>query len=151
MGVDRTRLAASIAKGSVLLVDTSILIAYLEGGREITEAATLLIDDWVQSGRNRAVISAISAMELLVGPLKAGQAIDAYLDFLQRFSSVECVPVDIAVAEQAAIVRARHGIKPPDALIIGTAIASGVDAVVTNDGSWSKVSPRPVVLLSDYV
>jgi len=128
-----------------------VLIAYLEGGRDITEAATLLFDGWVQSGRNRALVSSISAMELLVGPLRASHTVEEYLDFLQRFSNLECVPVDIAVAEQAAILRARHGIKPPDALIIGTAVAARADAIVTNDGAWLKVSPKPVVLLGDYV
>jgi predicted nucleic acid-binding protein len=151
LGVDRDRLAAGIAKGSVLLLDTSVLIAYLEGGREITEAATLLIDDWVQSGRNRAFVSAISAMELLVAPLRARRATDEHLDFLQRFPNVECISVDIAAAEQAASVRAHYGIKPPDALIIGTAVALGAEAIVTNDSAWLKVSPKPVVLLSDYV
>jgi predicted nucleic acid-binding protein len=140
-----------VTQGCALLIDTPVLVAYLEAGQEITEAATLLIDDWVQSGRNRAFVSAISAMELLVAPLRAKQSVDEYLDFLLRFSNLECVPVDIAVAEEAASLRARLGIKPPDALIIGTAIAVDADTIVTNDRAWMKLSPKPVILLSDYL
>jgi predicted nucleic acid-binding protein len=140
-----------VTQGCALLIDTPVLIAYLEAGQEITEAATLLIDDWVQSGRNRAFVSAISAMELLVAPLRAKQSVDEYLDFLLRFSNLECVPVDIAVAEEAASLRARYGIKPPDALIIGTAIAVDADTIVTNNRAWMKLSPKPVILLSDYL
>lgn len=140
-----------MAKGSALVIDTSVLIAYLEGGQEITEAAMLLIDDWVQSGRNRGFVSTISAMELLVGPLRAKRATEEYMDFLQRFSNLECIPVDIAVAEQAAIVRAHYGIKPPDALIIGTALAVGADAIVTNDSARLKSSPKPVILIGEYI
>jgi len=151
LGVDRARFAASLPKGCTPLIDTSVLIAYLEGGLATTEAATLLIDDWVRSGRNRAIVSAVSAMELLVGPLKAERAVDEYLDFLRRFPNLRCVPVDVAAAGQAASLRSRYGLKPPDALIVGTAMAFGADAIVTNDLSWMKVSPKPVVLLRDYV
>jgi predicted nucleic acid-binding protein len=128
-----------------------VLVAYLNAGEEITEAATLLIDQWVRTGRNRAVISAISAMEMLVGPLRANEPPDDYLDFIQRFPHLDCVPADIAVAEQAAIVRARHGTRPPDALIIGTAIAVGVGAIVTNDARWMTASPKPTVVLRNYL
>jgi hypothetical protein len=33
-------------------------------------------------------------------------------------------------------------------LILGTAVAIGADAIVTNDGAWVKPSPKPIVLLS---
>jgi predicted nucleic acid-binding protein len=151
LGVKNDRLAAAVAKDSFLLIDTSVLIAYFNGGEEISEAAALLIDDWVQAGRNRACISAISAMELLVRPIRAKQPIEEYLDFFLRFSHVKCTPVDIGVAERAAVVRARYNARAPDALIIGTAIAVGADAIVTNDVTWAKMSPTPIVLLSDYV
>jgi predicted nucleic acid-binding protein len=151
LGVNRARLAAAIAKDSFLLIDTSVLIAYFNGGEEISEAATLLIDDWIQTGRNRAFISAISAMELLVRPIRTKQSVDEYLDFFLRFSHLQCIAVDAGVAEQAAIVRARANVRSPDALIIGTAVAVSADAVVTNDVSWVNISPKPVVVLSDYV
>jgi predicted nucleic acid-binding protein len=151
LGVDRARLASALPKDCLLLIDTSVLIAYLNAGEEISEVATLLIDQWVRTGRNRAVISAISAMEMLVGPLRANEPLDDYLDFIQRFPHLDCVPADVAVAKQAAMVRARHGVRPPDALIIGTAVAVGADAIVTNDARWTIASPKPTVVLSDYV
>jgi predicted nucleic acid-binding protein len=137
-------------EGATLLLDTPVLIAYLEGGHAITETAVLLIDDWVRSGRNRAIVSAVSAMEIFVGPMRSGQSIDAYVDFLSRLPNVSCVPVDLTVAQCAARIRATSTIKPPDALIVGTAIAAGVDVIITNDDEWPKVSPKPVVLLGDY-
>jgi predicted nucleic acid-binding protein len=151
LGVKSDRLAAAVAKDSFLLIDTSVLVAYFNGGEETSEAAALLIDDWVQAGRNRACISAVSAMELLVRPIRTKESFEEYLDFFLRFSHMECTPVDIGVAEQAAIVRARYNVRAPDALIIGTAIAVGADTIVTNDVSWVKMSSTPVVLLSDYV
>jgi len=90
-------------------------------------------------------------MELFVGPLQASQATDAYFDFLLRFPNLKCVTVDVATAQGAALIRARYKIKPPDALIIGTAVTAGADLIVTNDVSWVGISPKPVVLLGDYV
>lgn len=151
MAVDRERLAAQISKGAALLLDTPVLIAYLEGSQEIAGAATFLLDDWVRGGRNRAFVSAISAMELFVGPLRAQRSVEEYADFLLRFPNVQLVPADVAVAAQAAALRARYGIKPPDALIIATAVTTEADAIVSNDRSWQRLEAKPVILLGDFV
>jgi len=150
VGINRRKLASEIQAGSTLLVDTCVLIAYLEGNQEITDAAKLLIDEWVYTGRNRALVSTVSVMELLVAPLQHSHAITDYLDFLQRFPNVQCVPVDMAVAQHAATLRAHHNIRPPDALIVGTALGRSADAVVTNDRSWSKLTTSRIVTLGDY-
>ena len=151
MGVDGKKLAGAVATHSTILIDTSILVAYLDGEQNITAAATLLIDDWLHRGRNRGFVSTISAMELLVGPLKARRSTADYLDFLQRFPNLTCVPVNLNVAQASASVRANHSVRTPDALIIGTAIAIGADVIATNDRAWGKIAPMPVVLLNDYV
>jgi predicted nucleic acid-binding protein len=151
LGVNSDSLATAVAKGALLLLDTSVLIAYFNGGEDISGAAALLIDDWIQSGRNRALISAISVMEVLGRPIGAKQPIEEYLDFFLRFSHVQCAAVDVSVAEQAAILRARHNVRAPDALIIGTAVAGSADAIVTSDVAWVNMSPKPVVPLGDYL
>ncbi|MGH7727270.1 MAG: type II toxin-antitoxin system VapC family toxin [Vulcanimicrobiaceae bacterium] len=151
MGVAVRRLETAIPAHASLLIDTNVLIAYLEERREITEAATLLIDRWVHGGRNRAFVAMVSAMEILVGPLRANLAIAQYLDFLGRFPNLTCVPLELRAAEAAARVRAQSNLKPPDALIVGTAVAAGADIIVTNDGAWAKKSPKPVVILRNYL
>jgi predicted nucleic acid-binding protein len=151
LGVNTTKLEAGLSPGTTLVIDTCVLIAYLEGGQPISDVARLLVDDWVYSGRNRGFFSSVSAMELLVGPLKSQRPIDEYLNFLQRFPNLECVPVDTRVAIQAATLRAAHRLKPPDALIVGTALAIDAAAIVTNDDDWPKTLPKPIVRLSDYL
>ncbi|MHB8141834.1 MAG: hypothetical protein ACYDHD_11400 [Vulcanimicrobiaceae bacterium] len=44
MGVDAHALAAVVADGDRLVLDTNVLIAYLEGNQVVTDAATLLLD-----------------------------------------------------------------------------------------------------------
>jgi predicted nucleic acid-binding protein len=134
-----------------MLLDTNVLIAYLEGGQHVTDVATLIIDEWVRDGRNRAAIGMVTAMELLVGPMRAGRPYDDVADFLTRFPNVQTVSLDFSAALHAAKVRAQHGLKPPDSLIIGTGISIGVEVIVTNDGKWKGKSSIPVVTLSDYV
>ena len=151
MGLDATALERDLPERATVLLDTAVLIAYLNGGEAITDAATLLIDGWVRTGRNRALIGMVSAMELLVGPIRAGRATADVIDFLQRFPNITCVPLNFTAALEAATIRAQSGLKPPDALIIGTGIASGVDVIVTNDGAWAGKSAKPVITLSDYI
>jgi predicted nucleic acid-binding protein len=151
LGVDRAALERKIKPAAIVLLDTNVLIAYLEGGQQVTEIATLIVDEWVRNGRNRAIIGMVTAMELLVGPMRAGRGYRDAEDFLLRFPNVETAPLDFRAAFHAAEVRARHGLKPPDSLIIGTGIALGVDVIVTNDGKWDGKSPVSVATLSDYV
>lgn len=151
MGVDVAALERTIPADSTLLLDTNVLIAYLEGGERITDAAEIIVDRWVREGRNHAMVSVVTAMELLVGPMRAGRGHEDVSDFLLRFPNVHVAPLDFAAALHAAQLRAHHRLKPPDALIVGTGIATGADAIVTNDGYWKTKSPIPVVTLSQFV
>jgi predicted nucleic acid-binding protein len=151
LGVAAERLASVVPAGARIVVDTNVVIAYLEGGRQITDAAKLIVDTWLYSGRNVGYVSVVAAMEVLVGPRRANAALQPYLDFLERYPNLTCVPVDMAVAREAARLRSGTPLKPPDALIVATAIAVGVDAIITNDTAWSKHSSVPVVTLRTYV
>lgn len=150
MGVDAAALERAIPRHESILLDTNVLIAYLEGGQAITDAARLIIDDWVRSGRNQALIAMVSVMEVLVGPERAGRGTSDVVDFLTHFPNISCVPLGFPSAAAAASIRAQTGLKPPDALIVGTAIASVASVIVTNDGAWAGKSSKPVVTLSDY-
>jgi predicted nucleic acid-binding protein len=60
------------------------------------------------------------------------------LAFLRTHPNLACVPVDLQVAQEAAHLRADKKFAPPDALIIGTGLATQVRHLVTNDHSWSR-------------
>ena len=59
-------LEASIAAGDRLLLDTTVLAAYLDAGDATHQVARTVIDELVASGRNPAVISMVTVMELLI-------------------------------------------------------------------------------------
>jgi predicted nucleic acid-binding protein len=133
------------------------LIAYFDAGDATNAVATLLIDDLVKSGRNPGVVSPVTAMEVLVRPLRAAPSGAAHVHgFLTRWQNLTFLATDIHVAQEAASLRATHGFKPADALVIATGIVGQVAHLVTNDDQWRKklvpIKERiQVTMLRDYV
>jgi len=139
-----------------VLIDTSVLIAYFEPTDGTHDVAVFLIDDLVKCGRNAAVASPVSAMEILVRPLRVRPASAAHVyDFLTHWPNLTLLSIDLHVAQEAASLRATHNFKTPDALIIATGIIAQVSHLVTNDSDWNKKlapikSRVQVTELSDY-
>ncbi len=136
MGIDTRGLERCISPGPSLLLDTSMIIAYLNGGEAISPVSSLIIDSWVKSGRNIAVLSMITVMEVLVKPMKQQTGIVEARDFLARFPNLQPHAIDMEVAVEAASLRAQYGFKPPDALIIATGIVHKSQHLLTNDTQW---------------
>jgi predicted nucleic acid-binding protein len=59
-------------------------------------------------------------------------------DFLTGFPHLRSLPADLAVAAQAANVRAIACMDLLDALIIGTGLVRGCEAIVSNDECWKR-------------
>ncbi len=100
-------------------------------------AATVL-DAFVRTGRNRAVVSAVSATELLVRPFRNGadDLVRTILEFLATFPNLEVAPVDLSVARRAALVRARTGLRAPDAIVIASGLDRSATVAVSDDAGW---------------
>jgi predicted nucleic acid-binding protein len=128
-----------LAPGTRLLLDSSALIAYLDGGELASPVATHVLDDFVKSGRNRALVSMVSVTEILVRPFRLGTGEATVLAFLTTFPNLALVNVDLFVAQHAAMLRAEHHLKTPDALTIATGVATGAKHLITNDRRWSKI------------
>jgi predicted nucleic acid-binding protein len=60
------------------------------------------------------------------------------------------MPVDVALARRAVVLRAQYGIHVPDALQVATALEAGATLFVSNDRRLSQVQEIPVLLLDDY-
>lgn len=132
-------LERALPAGDRLLLDTTTLAAYLDASEDTHELARHLIESLVASGRNPAVISMITVMEILVRPLRSTpQGHHTVLAFLRGQSNLTAVPVDLQVAQDAAFLRAARRFSPPDALIVGTGFAAQVGHLVTNDGAWAR-------------
>lgn len=122
-----------------VVIDTSVLIAYLDGGEVFSGAATVLLDQFVAEGLHPAVISAVTVTECLVRPFHAGPtAVATVATFLGHFPNLRVRSIDQEVATEAARVRALTGLRTPDALVIATALVEDIATLVTGDGRWER-------------
>ena len=53
-----------------------------------------------------------------------------------RFPNLTVLPVDLHVAQEAAVIRAMTRLALPDALIVASALLAGCEAIVSNDAQW---------------
>jgi predicted nucleic acid-binding protein len=156
LGLNRKGLTKRL-DGHRILLDSSSLIAYLNRAEETHAVAAFLIDDLVRNGHDPAVISPVSAMEILVVPLRQGPAHAVTVhDFIQNWPNLSLIDIDLRVAQEAASLRAMHGFRTPDALVIATGLIAQVGHLVTNDRSWRvKLAPIKnrvaVTMLTDYL
>ena len=133
----RDPLADAIAPGQSILVDTSVVLAYLAGGEKTTDLAVQLFDGFVAPGRNPAALSAITVAEILVRPFRRGPAGLATAEgFLRHFGDLQVIDVTYAVAREGARIRAETDLPMPDALIAASASVANIEVLITNDLDW---------------
>lgn len=137
-------LERALSPGERMLVDASAFLAYLERNEAVSPVAQHLVDEFLASGRNPAIVSMVTAMEVLVKPLRLGLGprYRHLVDFLTAQPHLTPFPVDLAVAQEAASLRATYGFATPDALVIASGIVAQVRFLVTNDGRWkTRLAP----------
>ncbi len=136
MSADRS-LTDVLPEGASVLIDTSVVLAYLTGTESTSALAVELFDRCLATGRNAGAVSAVTVMELLVRPIRAGPSAVATVEgFLRHFADLRILPVDYANAREAARIRAIAGFSAPDALIVAGLVTGHIDVLVTNDASW---------------
>lgn len=86
---------------------------------------------------------------MLVQPLWQGrqEVADTYELVLDRFPNLEIFPVTRDVTVCAAGLRARYGLRTPDALILATGLCHGATHAVTQDRAWRRVNEIEVLYL----
>lgn len=133
-------LDAALGGAERVLLDTSTLIAF-HNRRELVHPLAVHVLARIGSDGDPLVgyYSVISAAELLVRPLRARPAEHAFMHtFLMGFPHLGVLPVDLPVAMQAATLRAGTNVRPPDALVIASAMLAGCEAIVSNDEEWRR-------------
>jgi predicted nucleic acid-binding protein len=143
-------LASALAGHQLIALDTSVWIYHFEGSTAYGRTADAVLEA-VSQGRVAAVASELVLLELLVAPLKkaAQDAADEIEMTLLHFPHLRLEPVTRGVLVRAAEIRARYGLRTPDAIMVATAVESGATLAVTNDDAWRKVKELEVVLLRD--
>lgn len=129
-------------------VDTAIFIYFIEeDGRYLPSVAPLF--EAADAGRLELVTSALTLLEVLVVPYRAGDVALArrYEGALTRGRGVRMVDLDRDHLRLAAEIRATTGAATPDALQLSAALGSGCSAFLTNDRRLPAVPGLKIVQL----
>jgi predicted nucleic acid-binding protein len=105
------------------------------------------------TGKVKVVTSELTLLEVLVKPLKVGDATTAtmYRTVLKHTSDVQMLPITQSVLEVAANLRATLGLKTPDALHVATALLHKSMLFVTNDSAFHRVTDLNVTVLGELI
>ena len=68
---------------------------------------------------------------------------------LGYFPHLDLEPISREILLEAAGLRARHGLRTPDAIQIATGLKAGATLAVSNDQGWRKLSSIEILLLAD--
>lgn len=135
-----------------IYVDTNAVIYRVERVEPIYSAALPL---WValDECQRQLCTSELTLLESLVKPFRERkpELADLFRELLLGTIGMTCLPIDRAILETAARLRADHRLKTPDSIHAATALESGCSLFVTNDPEFRKVPGLDVAVLSDLV
>ena len=133
-------------------LDTSIWIYHLEAHPQYLPL-TIKILNAVSKGKCEAIVSELSLLEIMVRPLqlRLQDVADEYETRLTHFPYVQLVPASRQVLFKTAELRAHHGIRTPDAIILATGMTCGATCVITNKKEWNKVDAINVAYLGNFL
>jgi predicted nucleic acid-binding protein len=123
------------------LLDSSVVIAALNRDDALHPRASEAVIS--ARGRHALAISALTYAEILIGALRVGaEAVEVVERFVAQTRVLEVTP---EVARTAAELRARRGLRLPDAVIVATGMRHRADVVLTGDGRWRGLARVRVV------
>ncbi len=128
-----------------IALDTSVWLAAADADDPRQPCARWLLDE-VERGRfSLALIPTLTVAEALVRPVSASleEGVTAQTA-IRNYPNLTVAPLDFDTAVEVAHVRAGTKLKMPDAIVLGTAIAHQVEAIVHGDDEWeTKAKARP--------
>jgi predicted nucleic acid-binding protein len=132
-------------------VDTAVFIYFIEENERFLPAIAPLFGA-ADSGKLQLVVSALTLLEVLVVPYRAGDAALAqrYEAVLTRSRGVRMIDLTRDHLRLAAQLRAATGVATPDALQLAALLAAGCSAFLTNDRRLPTVPGLRIVQLGTY-
>ena len=132
---------AAFADGTRIYLDTNVLIEFVE--RADIGIARLVAD--ARAGLVRLVTSELTLAEVIVSPLRAGNAalLAQYRALFEQPELIECTPITRDLLERSGDIRAAGGGKLADAIHLATAEHCGCKVFLSSD---KRIRPRAPML-----
>ncbi len=149
--VAQQSLAGFLKKHRLIYLDTSAFIYFVEHHPRYFPVCEELFHE-IEAGRTKASTSTLTLLEVLVQPYRHNndERVLKFYALLTTYPHLTWVPMTVNVADQAAKLRAEHGLKTPDAIQAASAISSGVTGFVCNDKMFNKVKAVECFVLDDH-
>ena len=131
--------------GQLVYLDSNAVIYAVEGYAELPGIRDALLIP-MERGEVKAVTSQLTLLETLVGPRKAGNEVAeaGYRRFLTPSPVLTVESITDFILETAIEIRAKFGVKSPDAIHIATGIHFNCDCFITADAGWSRTGVKIV-------
>jgi predicted nucleic acid-binding protein len=144
-------LAGFLKKHRSIYLDTSVFIYFVEQHPRYSLVCEVLFNE-IESGRTKASTSTLTMLEVLVQPYrqKNDELVLKFYALLTTYPHLTWIPMSVSVADQAAKLRADHGLKTPDAIQAASAISRGDTGFVCNDKMFNKVPAFECFILDDH-
>lgn len=128
------------------------MIYFVERNEQYVEAIRPLFEA-ADRGQVRLITSAITLLEVLVVPLRAGDAVLArrYEELLSHSRGLTLVDLRRPILRAAAHLRAVHAMRTPDAIQLAAAATERCGSFLTNDRRLPDLPSLPVFQLADLV
>ena len=141
----------NIIDGKPIFIDTAAFIYFVERKPVYVDILRPVFNA-IDAGELRAITTTITYSEVLVVPCrqKNRDLIAKYKMLLLETPNLTIVPFDLELAERTADIRAKHGLKTPDAIQWATAIRLGVKFFLTNDRSFKQFFEPQVLFIEDF-
>jgi predicted nucleic acid-binding protein len=133
---------SGLPDNALLLIDSAPIIYVLEEREFAARFQPLL--DLQAAGAIRLAVTTVAIIEVLTGPLTAGDEALAHR-YRTMFDSWSVVGLDTAIAESAARFRAQFRLKLADAVQLASALAINAAALVTHDRDFSRVKGMRII------
>lgn len=132
-------------------VDAAIFIYFIEAAPTWLAAITPLFRA-ADAGQRELVTSAVTLLEVLFVPYRAGNAALAarYEALLTHSRGIQVIDLTREQLRRAAQLRALTGVRTPDALQLAAAHDAGCTTLVTNDRRLPAVPGLRIVQLAPY-
>jgi predicted nucleic acid-binding protein len=133
-------------------IDTAIVIYLMERNDRYIDAVRPLFEA-ADRGEVRLVTSAITLLEVLVVPYRAGETLLAarYEQLLSRSGGLTLVDLSRPILRTAAHLRAMHGVRTPDAIQLAAGLTERCGCLLTNDRRLPHLPTLPVLQLADLL
>jgi predicted nucleic acid-binding protein len=146
------RLRAFLRRHRRVALDTCIFIYQWEANPHYSPLTNIIFSS-VEQSSIAAVTSTITMTELLVHPYRNHDVLQTneLFGLLSTYPNLEWVAPDLDIAAHAAEIRARSGLRTPDALQAATAVHARASAFLTNDPVFQRITDFETLILDKFV